>query len=82
MEKYIADPLVYHEGYKAKMSTELLNNTSRGKANCHTISKPILIVHGTEDQLVSISGSQFIHDSVTSEDKTMEVSAVVSKISV
>jgi len=74
VEQYRDDPLVYHEGYKAKMSTELLSNTVRGKANAQAIAKPLLIIHGSDDQLVAPSASQFLHDNATSEDKAMEVS--------
>ncbi len=62
------------------MSAELINNTWNGKCNVPGISKPVLIIHGSADQIVPLSSSQFIHDNIASEDKKMEVIIIKSNV--
>ena len=73
VDEYAADPLVYHDGLKAKTSAELLENTWVGKEKVADITKPVFIMHGGEDGLVPISASEFISNHVGSEDKKFEV---------
>ena len=73
VKEYAADPLIYHDGLKAKMCAELLSNATVGKAKLVDITKPIFIIHGSDDNLVPISASEFISNHVGSEDKKFEV---------
>jgi alpha-beta hydrolase superfamily lysophospholipase len=57
-EAYMADPLVYHGGFKrvtlAAMAAALLDTA----LDSHRVTGPVLWQHGADDQLVPLAGSQ------------------------
>jgi alpha-beta hydrolase superfamily lysophospholipase len=55
---YEADPLNYRGGVPAATAAALLAVEQRILADAHRISEPILIVHGTDDQLADVAGSR------------------------
>lgn len=44
------------------------------------ISIPIFIVHGGADEIVRVTGSQTLNDSITSQDKTLKVCLTLGRI--
>lgn len=55
------------------MAVEIMMYMEIGKQKVADISKPALIIHGTDDHIVPVTSSQFISSHISSEDKTLEV---------
>ncbi|XP_068759092.1 monoglyceride lipase-like [Montipora capricornis] len=73
VEKYANDPLVWHEGLKAKWTAEILEAMNDIQKNASKITLPYLLVHGDDDQVVLIDGSHFLQQHSPSTDKTFKV---------
>lgn len=73
VEKYANDPLVWHEGLKAKWTAEILEAMNDIQKNVSKITLPYLLVHGDDDQVVLIDGSHFLQQHSSSTDKTFKV---------
>ncbi len=52
----------------------LLNAINDYLPRLNEISLPILIIHGTEDNLVSMTASNLVFNDTTATDKTIDVS--------
>ena len=68
------DPLIYHGKLKAMWLIAYSDAVNTMRAEMDKISLPVLLIHGSEDHIISLLSSQFIHDNVSSDDKTFEVS--------
>ncbi len=68
---YAQDPLVFHGKMSARMVRELFAGMRSLLDTAGQLSLPLLILHGTDDVLTAPSGSQLLHDSVASQDKTL-----------
>ncbi|XP_018409450.1 PREDICTED: monoglyceride lipase isoform X2 [Nanorana parkeri] len=73
VECYVTDPLVYHGGLKVSFGVQLLNATARVEKALPHFKLPLILFHGTADKLCDFKGSQFMMDTVPSEDKTLKV---------
>ena len=73
VEKYANDPLVWHEGLKAKLVVALLDAMDDIQKNVSKVTVPFLLSHGDDDQVVPIEGSHFLHEHSPSTDKTFKV---------
>lgn len=73
VKDYIADPLVYHGKMSARMLRELFAGMHAVQAGASAITLPIIILHGGKDAMTSPQGSQFLHDHVSSNDKTLQI---------
>lgn len=73
MEAYDNDPLNYRKGILARTAAEVLESTKKISDGCGAIDLPILIMHGTEDKLADMSGSEMLYEKVSSEDKTLKL---------
>lgn len=73
VEIYVSDPLIWHRAFKARWGSALLKSGSLFRENVARISLPLLLIHGTEDRLVPIAASHFIHDNTSSQEKNFEV---------
>ncbi|WP_291780631.1 alpha/beta hydrolase [Cecembia sp.] len=70
VEKYDTDPLVYHGPVPARTGHELLRMMQGIKEKVATFQYPVLLLHGTEDQLTDPKGTEFFFRNIASEDKT------------
>ncbi|HWR46364.1 MAG TPA: alpha/beta hydrolase, partial [Pseudonocardiaceae bacterium] len=68
---YRADPLVYHGKVKARTGAEMLATMKGLPARLPRLSMPLLLLHGTDDQICALAGSAMVHDKVSSPDKTL-----------
>jgi alpha-beta hydrolase superfamily lysophospholipase len=68
---YRTDPLVYHGKVKARTGAEILVTMEGLPARLPRLSMPLLLLHGTADQICDPAGSTLVHDGVSSVDKTM-----------
>ncbi|MCF7808408.1 MAG: lysophospholipase [Candidatus Marinimicrobia bacterium] len=71
-EAYDSDPLNYRKGILARTGAEVLKSTKQISEGCNAIEEPILIMHGTEDKLADMSGSEMLYEKVASKDKTLK----------
>lgn len=71
--RYNADPLNYRGRVRARMAAELIRAGETALANLHKIAVPILIMHGSADELADPEGSRLIYAGVSSTDKTLKI---------
>jgi acylglycerol lipase len=69
VEKYKNDSLNYNGRVMAKTASELFRLRILVKKIAVNIIEPILLLHGSDDELASPSGSKIVYDLVSSEDK-------------
>jgi alpha-beta hydrolase superfamily lysophospholipase len=70
VKKYQIDPLVYHEGIPARTGNELLKMMAYIEQNRDQFHYPVLLLHGTGDQLTNIKGTESFFRHIPSTDKT------------
>jgi len=73
VEKYIDDPLNYTEKMYAASGYHLLKQMKYVQSKMSTLEHPFLVMHGTNDKLSDISGSQMLYKSASSTDKELVV---------
>ena len=73
VDAYMADPLINDNKLSAQLLVEFSKTMDEVKQGAQVINLPILIMHGTADSLTAPSGSQWLHDSIASDDKTLKL---------
>ena len=73
VDDYCADPLVFHGKMSARMVAEMFAGMNRIQEQAAKISLPLLLLHGGGDVMTAPSGSQFLHDHVSSKEKTLKI---------
>ena len=73
VDAYVNDPLVYTGKITARLGAEMLKTIQHVTGSAIKIRLPIMIVQGGSDKLVDPSGAQLLYDSVSSEDKTINI---------
>jgi acylglycerol lipase len=68
---YREDPLVYRGKVKARTGAEVLATMESLPARLPRLTMPLLLLHGTDDQICALTGSAMVHDTVSSPDKTL-----------
>jgi len=71
VKKYDEDPLVYHQAITARTGYEILRMMGEVEKKMPTFDLPILILHGTDDQLINPKGSDLLFGKISSQDKTL-----------
>ncbi len=71
--KYDEDELVYSKGIPARTGAELLSMMDEIQANMEQFDLPLLLMHGTEDDLTNIVGSKMLYSKASSTDKTLKL---------
>ena len=70
VRKYNEDPMVYSDAIPARTGYELLRMMKGIKLNLKKFKNPVLLIHGTADQLTDPIGSEEFFRKVNVEDKT------------
>ena len=70
---YRDDPLVDHDGIRARTGSQLLKAIDRLMQQAGTIDVPTLMFHGTDDQITNPAGSQMLFDRLGSRDKSLKL---------
>ncbi len=65
------DPLNFHGGMPARTGAEILKASRQIRSTMHQLTVPMLIIHGTDDQLTEPQGSVELYETAASEDKTL-----------
>ena len=73
--KYMADPLVNKGKLSAKFLVEMFAVMQTVQTQANTITLPLLIMHGTGDEMTSPQGSQLLFDTASSSDKALKLYA-------
>ncbi len=71
--KYDSDPLVYREKMYAGTLSAMMRAASRIRKRAGRMGGPLLIMHGTEDALVSPEASRSLHEVAGADDKTLKL---------
>jgi alpha-beta hydrolase superfamily lysophospholipase len=67
------DPLIAHEIQPAQTAAEMVRANERLKIEFARITLPLLILHGTADEVANFTGSQFFYEGAGSPDKTIKL---------
>jgi alpha-beta hydrolase superfamily lysophospholipase len=70
---YIDDPLVFHGKMSARMLRELFVGMHAVQSQAAAITLPMLILHGGADAMTAPEGSRFLHQQISSSDKTLTI---------
>lgn len=73
VRRYAEDPLVMHDKVPARTVAEIVKFVEVLPALLPVLKLPLLIQHGSEDQLAGVSGSQAVIEQCSSADKTLKV---------
>ena len=73
VEHYMNDPLNFHDGIPAGTGAATLKGLMRIKKEASKLEKPVLILHGTEDKLADVEGSEAFYATIASKDKTLKL---------
>jgi alpha-beta hydrolase superfamily lysophospholipase len=73
IEDFVNDPLIYHEGLKARYGGEFVRSMIEIRKHYSSFNFPVLIMHGSADKLADPQGSQWMYGEISSEDKTLEI---------
>ncbi|MGE5381781.1 MAG: lysophospholipase [Methylocystaceae bacterium] len=68
VKAYLDDPLV-HDKISARWYTEILDNTRQILKRAAELTMPLLVIHGSGDKIVSITGSEQVFGAARSVDK-------------
>lgn len=71
VREYENDPLVHHGSIPARTAVELLGATRNFRELATRLKLPVLILHGTADQLVPLAPTRAIHNAIASRDRTL-----------
>ncbi|MCP4642102.1 MAG: alpha/beta hydrolase [bacterium] len=67
------DPHGYYESMTAQTGAQIANAIKRIQGTMDQIALPMLLLAGTGDRIVDCKGSQQLHDSAASTDKTLKL---------
>ncbi len=73
VEAYRTDPLVHHGKLPIRTVAEIAAATEAFPGQVGSLTLPLLLVHGSEDRLVSVQGSRMVYERASSEDKMLEI---------
>jgi alpha-beta hydrolase superfamily lysophospholipase len=71
VRQYEDDPLVHHGSIPARTAVELVAATRTFPALAARLRLPVLVMHGTADQLVPPGPTRAIHQAIASRDQTL-----------
>ncbi len=73
VQAYRTDPLVHHGKLPVRTVAEIADATEAFPQQLGNLTLPLLLVHGSEDRLVSVRGSRLVHERASSDDKTLKI---------
>jgi alpha-beta hydrolase superfamily lysophospholipase len=71
--KYKSDPLVYHDRFPAGIAKALFEVGENQPQLAAKLTAPLLIVHGEEDRLINVAGSQMLVENAGSAEVALKV---------
>ena len=70
---YLNDSMVHTGKISARLATEMLSSMKHVQANASAITLPMLLLHGSEDQLAAPESSSLLHEKIASADKQLVI---------
>lgn len=70
--KYNSDPLIYRGKVRARKGYEILKAVEYIYTRFAEVKLPILVMHGTDDQITDPEGTQALYDGASSSDKSIK----------
>lgn len=70
---YEDDELVYHGRTPARTASEIVRAVQRLQASAERISVPLLVMHGSQDQVADVEGSKELCERAASSDKGLRI---------
>ena len=70
VQSYKQDPLVHQGGIPAATASAAIEALSFIGENCHQMTCPLLLMHGTDDRVADIGGSTMLYERAEAVDKT------------
>ncbi len=67
------DPLVFHGYFPVRTGAEILSAGSLARAQFEKVRRPLLILHGTADRVVTVEASQELFQRAAATDKTLRL---------
>ncbi|HRK73969.1 MAG TPA: lysophospholipase [Rhodothermales bacterium] len=71
VQAYVNDPLNYIGGIRARTGAEILKVAKIFSQRFSEVKAPVLLFHGTADQLTDPLGSQLAYEAISSKDKRL-----------
>ncbi|NGY06776.1 alpha/beta hydrolase [Solimonas terrae] len=71
--EYVADPLNLHGKVPVRTLAEMIGFVQALPPRLPALELPMLIMHGSDDQLAGVTGSEMVIDHVASADKTLKI---------
>ncbi len=76
VQEYKDDPLIYHGSLRARWGAEAVEAIKTIRPRVGEIRLPMFVIHSRADRLAPFTGSTYVLDNLSSEDKTFEVSQI------
>ncbi|MFZ5828541.1 MAG: alpha/beta hydrolase [Planctomycetota bacterium] len=73
VRRFREDPLVFHARFPVRTGAEALAAAERIEQNMESIHLPLLILHGTGDEVADAEGSRLLHRRAGTTDKTLKL---------
>lgn len=73
VDAYVNDPLVFRGKIPSRMGAELVKIWKKLPGQMPEIKLPMLIMHGSADQLAAPEGSKLLYERASSKDKTLKL---------
>uniref|UniRef100_T1JDB2 Serine aminopeptidase S33 domain-containing protein n=1 Tax=Strigamia maritima TaxID=126957 RepID=T1JDB2_STRMM len=67
------DNLRYHGGVRAKWGLAFMTALQEINNNLSSIEWPFLVLHGSSDRIIDVSGSKALYNTANSKDKTIKI---------
>ncbi len=73
VRRYQNDPMVYRGRISARLTQEMLDAMTHARNFASSVRIPILLMHGGQDRLTDINGTNSYHKHVVSPDKRLQL---------
>lgn len=73
VDRYRQDPLVFNGKVTARLAEQLISTMSWLEGRLGAIELPMLILHGSDDEITPLEGSKMLHREIKSRIKTLTI---------
>lgn len=70
---YKSDPLNINGAHRVSLLYGIIQGGQNARQEVNKIRLPLLVLHGREDRVCPVAGSQLLYDSASSKDKTLKI---------
>lgn len=70
---YKADPLNINSAHRVSLLYGIIQGGQSARQHVDKITLPLLVLHGRDDSVCPVSGSQLLYDNASSVDKTLKI---------